>query len=231
MNVQLDVCVSNPCTRSCTWLSFPTTKAQVQEVLRKIGVDGIRERDVWLTEHDSNLSGFCHCLTQYDPIDELNHLVLLLSALSSDDLKTFQAVIDAEEHCGNAKDLINLAQNLDCYEFMPDVMDDEELGRIYAEDMECIEISEAVRPYFDFEAYGRDTRINEGGLLVQDGYLRKTPTAFRELYHGPREIPPEHRVFTYPKLSIRERLAACKEISTQTKDAPSRPKQGRGQDR
>ncbi len=231
MNVQLDVCVSNPCSRSRSCLSFPTTRAQVQDTLRKIGVDGIRERDVWLTEHDSNLSGFCHCFTQYDPIDELNHLVLLLSELSADDLETFRAVIDAGEHCSNAKDLINLVQNLDCYEFMPDVMDDEELGRIYAEDRESIEIPENVRPYFDYEAYGRDIRINEGGLLLQDGYLRKNQTAFQERYHSPKDIPPEHRVFAYPNLSIRERLAACKEVSGRAAEAPSRPGQSQDQDR
>ena len=36
-------------------------------------------------------------------------------------------------------DLINLAQNLDCYEFSPGVEDDETLGRIYVEDMEAID--------------------------------------------------------------------------------------------
>ena len=47
-------------------ISFPTTREEVQKTLKAIGVDGIRDRRVILTEYDSNLSGFCHCLTQYD---------------------------------------------------------------------------------------------------------------------------------------------------------------------
>ena len=35
---------------------------------------------------------------------------------------------------------------------------------------------------------------------------------FIEHYHGIEDIPAEHRVFSYPKLSIREQMAAYKEI-------------------
>ena len=35
---------------------------------------------------------------------------------------------------------------------------------------------------------------------------------FIEHYHGIKDIPAEHRVFSYPKLSIREQMAAYKEI-------------------
>ena len=34
---------------------------------------------------------------------------------------------------------------------------------IYVEDMELLDVPDNVLPYFDFEAYGRDMRINEGG--------------------------------------------------------------------
>ena len=39
---------------------FPTTKEAMREALKAINVDGIRCREVFLSEHDSNLSGFCH---------------------------------------------------------------------------------------------------------------------------------------------------------------------------
>ena len=53
--------------------------------------------------------------------------------------------------------------------------DDETLGRIYAEDMELINIPENLRDYFDYEAYGRDMRINEDGGFVKGGF--SSPTA------------------------------------------------------
>lgn len=194
-------------TRMETRLSFPATKEDVQAALKRIGVDGVRYQEVILTEHDSNLSGFCHCLTQYDSIDEVNYLVHLLSELSPDELETFQAVIDYGEHDQTAHDLINLALNLEHYEFHPDVNSDEELGHIYLDDMEALEIPEKLLPYFDYEAYGRDVRLNEGGSFVNGGYMTKSPTPFEERYHGPEDIPSECRVFTYPTLTIREKLA------------------------
>lgn len=33
-----------------------------------------------------------------------------------------------------------------------------------------------------------------------------------ERYHGMEDIPPEHRIFAYPKLNIREQMAAYQEV-------------------
>ena len=69
---------------------FPTTKVAIQEALKAVGVDGVRCRNVFLIEHDSNLSGFCHCLNQSDSVDELNYLCYLLSDMTDTELATFQ---------------------------------------------------------------------------------------------------------------------------------------------
>lgn len=193
---------------------FPTTRSEMQNALKAIGVDGIRDRRVILTEHDSNLHpNFCCCLSQYDSVDEMNYLARLLSELSESDLATFQAVLEYGEHDQCAADLIDLALNLDCYELHPGVDTDEELGRIYADFNEAIEVPENIRNYFDYEAYGRDMRLNENGCFVEGGYLTRDPSGFVPQYAGPEDIPPEHRVFAYPKLTIREKLAAYKEVT------------------
>ena len=85
------------------------------------------------------------------------------------------------------------------------------LGRIYVEDMELLDVPDNVLPYFDFEAYGRDMRINEGGHFAPTGYLTRSGD-FKEVYHGIEDIPAEHRIFAYPKLNIREQMAAYKEV-------------------
>ena len=94
-------------------------------------------------------------LGEYENIDELNHLACVISELDQGDLEKFEAVIDSGEYTGSVKELINLAQNLDCFEFYPGVTDDETLGRIYVEDMEAIDVPEHLLNYFDYEAYGR----------------------------------------------------------------------------
>lgn len=192
---------------------FPTTKAAIQEALKAVGVDGIRCRNVFLIEHDSNLSGFCHCLNQSDSVDELNYLCHLLSDMTDTELATFRAVVGYGVHNENAAALINLALNVESYDFYAGVDSDKELGRIYVEDMGTIDVPEEVRPFFDYAAYGRKVREDDKGCFVNDGYLMRSGLAFRERYRGPEDIPKDYRVFAFPKLSIRERLAACQEMS------------------
>ncbi len=43
------------------------------------------------------------------------------------------------------------------------------------------------------------------------GYLNRSGD-FKEVYHGIEDIPAEHRIFAYPKLNIREQMAAYKEV-------------------
>ena len=49
-------------------------------------------------------------------------------------------------------------------------------------------------------------------LCIAGGYVLNNGGKFIEHYHGIEDIPAEHRVFAYPQLSIREQMAAYKEI-------------------
>ena len=210
-------------------VEFPTTREAMRAALKTIGVDGVRCREVFLTEHDSDLSGFCHCINQSDPVDEVNYLCRLLSQMTDTELATFQAVVEYGAHNGSAADLINLALNVESYDFYMGVDNDRELGHIYADDMGAIAIPEEARPYFDYEAYGRKVRGDDKGCFVKGGYLIRSGAEFEEHYHGPEDIPPEHRVFAYPELSIRERLAAYQEVSGRAAAQHNKPapEQGR----
>ena len=120
--------------------------------------------------------------------------------------------MDSGEYTGSVKDLINLTQNLDNYDFYPDVDSEEALGRLYIQEFEAIQVPEHLIDYIDYEAYGRDVRINEGGHFAPGGYVMCNHGSFVEHYHGIEDIPPEHRVFAYPQLNIREQMAAYQEV-------------------
>ncbi len=119
------------------YLKFPTTPEEVQALLKRIGIDGVRYEEIFITDFDGDVLGLYDHLGEYENIDELNHLACVISELDQSDLEKFEAVIDSGEYTGSVKELINLAQNLDCFEFYPGVTDDETLGRIYVEDMEA----------------------------------------------------------------------------------------------
>ena len=194
------------------YLKFPTTPEEVQTLLKRIGVDGIRYEEIFITSFDGDVLGLHEHLGEYENLDELNHLACLLSELDQSDLEKFEAVIDSGEHTSSVADLINLTQNLDCFEFYSDVHSDEELGRMYVLEFGGVEVPEHLIDYIDYEAYGRDVRINEGGHFAPGGYVFDNGSRFIEHYSGREDIPDEHKVFSMPKLNIREQMAAYKEI-------------------
>ncbi len=190
-------------------LEFPTSPQEVQALLKHIGVDGIRYEEFFITSFDGDVLGLYDYLGEYENPDELNHLACLLSELDQGELEKFEAVLHTGAHTSSVADIINLTQNLDCFEFYPDIENEEDLGRYWAEDLP---IPEELKDYFDYKAYGRDISINEGGHMAPGGYVVQTSGDFREYYHGPQDIPAEHKVFSYPQLSIREQMAAYKEM-------------------
>ncbi len=132
--------------------------------------------------------GLYDYLSEYENMDELNHLAHLLSELDQSELEKFEAVMDSGQHTSSVADLINLTQNLGCYDFHPGVDDEEMLGRLYVEDMESLEVPDNIKPYFDFEAYGRDVSINENGHFAPGGYVTKVSDDFP----GGLPRPPGH---------------------------------------
>lgn len=91
-------------------LKFPTTTEEVQALLKRIGVDGVRYEEFFITSFDGDVLGLYDYLTEYENLDELNHLACLLSELDQGELEKFEAVIDSGEHTSSVADLINLAQ-------------------------------------------------------------------------------------------------------------------------
>lgn len=112
-------------------LKFPATTEEVQALLKRIGVDGVRYEEIFITSFDGDVLGLYDHLGEYESIDELNHLAHVLSDLDQSDIEKFEAVIDSGEYTGSVHDLINLAQNLDCYDFYPGIDSEEALGRAY----------------------------------------------------------------------------------------------------
>ena len=193
-------------------LKFPTTTEEVQALLKRIGVDNIQYEEIFIADYDGDLPELNACLGEYESIDELNHLAHLLSDLEQDELEKFEAVIDSGEYTGSVKDLINLTQNLDCFDFEPGIKSDEELGRLYVLDFGAVQVPESLIDYIDYEAFGRDARINDSGYYAPGGYVHNNRSNFIEHYTGREDVPAEHRIFAYPQLSIREQMAAYREI-------------------
>lgn len=119
------------------WVSFPTTAEQMKAVFDRIGINGNRYEEWHITEYKSHIPGLASCLPEYGSIDELNYLGKLLSMQSPDDQRTFAAAVAHGEYNLSVKDLINLAQNLDCFWTYP-VHEEEAYGRYLIDEIDTL---------------------------------------------------------------------------------------------
>ena len=161
-------------------LGTPATRASILEKLVQMGFVERRGKQLLPTKDGHNLACVLpEALTspqltaQWET--ELTAIAkghALLEVRDKGGLETFEAALVLGNHTRSVKDLINLTQNLDLYRFYPDISDDEGLGRLYADELGTIDIPEYIQNYFDYEAYGRDVRINEGGVFAPGGYIK-----------------------------------------------------------
>ena len=174
------------------WVTFPTTAGHMKEVFDRIGID-VQNREAWhFTEFQSPIPHLAEKLGEHEHPDELNYLGKLLS-MQFDDREKFAAAIALGDHASSVEELINLAQNLDCYWIYPSVHNEEEYGHYLVDELEEPELPEEAKKYFMYEEYGRDAAINDGGLFTEQGYIYNNRNTFTRWYDG-RDVPEEYRV-------------------------------------
>ena len=185
------------------WVKFPTTAEELKKVFERIGIGakddfGQTYEEWFITDYDCYVDGLYDLLGEYANLDELNYLVSKLDDMSQDEYERFQAAMEIGDHTGSIQELINLTENLDCYDIYPDIHDHDDLGRYYIEELDAMQVPEHLRNYIDYEAYGRDIALEESGQFTDLGYVRDTGDSFHEYYDGERgSIPEEYRVMTF----------------------------------
>ena len=185
------------------WVKFPTTAEEMKEVFKRIGIGqkddfGQPYEEWFITDYDCYVDGLYDKLGEYENLDELNYLASKLDEMSESEYAQFQAGMEMGDHCGSLQEIINLTENLDCYEVYPHIADYDDLGRYYIEELEVMQVPEHLQNYIDYEAYGRDVAMDENGSFTDQGYVRDTGDRFCEYYDGERgSIPDEYRVMTF----------------------------------
>ena len=185
------------------WVKFPTTAEEMKEVFKRIGIGqrddfGQPYEEWFITDYDCYVDGLYSKLGEYENLDELNYLASKLDEMSESEYAQFQAGMEMGDHCGSLQEIINLTENLDCYEVYPNIHDYDDLGRYYIEELEVMQVPEHLQNYIDYEAYGRDVAMDENGSFTDQGYVRDTGDRFCEYYDGERgSIPDEYRVMTF----------------------------------
>ena len=212
------------------WVTFPTTAEHLKEVFDRIGIDFKHYEEWHFTEFQSTIPGLTEHLSEYSHPDELNYLGKLLEMQFDDDREKFIAAIEYGDHADSLQDIINLAQNLDCYWIYPSVHNEEEYGRYLVDELEEPELPEEAKKYFMYEEYGRDASINDDGMFTEKGYIYNNRNTFTEWYDG-RDVPQEYRVTPQPPQperpdpsKVEMDAAAPGQRTAQTAEQPQEPR-------
>ena len=198
------------------WVSFPTTAESLQDVFQRLELT----KDDWaIPNMDCHVNGVRGELMECNSLDELNYLAAKLEDLTEEEFEQFQAVVEINEHCDDVADLINLCDNLDCYNFTMDVTDEEDLARQRLSDRNTFDqhTVDALYNYIDFEDFGEDIASEENGKFSDNCYIVPSGSTFVEYYSGEiQDIPEQYRVTTLlevPGLTEEERLDKSIELA------------------
>ena len=151
------------------WVKLPVCEDVLDKVLKEIGIDEYYE-EYFITDYENEIIGLGDVISEYSSVQALNELAQRLEDLSDDEADKLGAVLEYEA-CRSVSEVLELLDKLDEFDLLTDVTDDEELGYYYAEEYCCIDIPEYIQPYFDYEKFGRDVRLQSCCLYTSYGFL------------------------------------------------------------
>ena len=147
------------------WVSFPCDEDDFQDSLEKIGIgedrgDGSVYEEYFFSDWDTDYDWVdLSNLGEYEDFDDVNEYAEALENIVDDgNEEEFRA---AMEYSGDFNDALNLVETGSVTKISDESMSnrmDEAIGAYYVDTMGFDAMSN-VEEYFDYEAYGRDIRI------------------------------------------------------------------------
>ena len=137
------------------WVELPITEEELDAVKERIGINE-RYEEMFITDYETDVDGLT--VGEYDSIQELNDLAEAIENADADAIAAliYEGYHTAEEITNKLDDVYYIGTR-DRYGNMNL---DEFIGYYLIEDVGVLNIPEELQPYFNYEAYGRDARLN-----------------------------------------------------------------------
>lgn len=153
------------------WVQLPTSQIKLERAMLRAGIPSCGEMQMLVS--DSQFPDEVDCAVDFEreSLFELNRLCHACSGFKEQDFEKLGAVCQmAEPAC--AANIRQLAENLDQFDFAPNVHTPEELGKYMIQQSGHYEYDENLE---DFYNYGISRMLQENGVFVDRGYVS---------YHG-----------------------------------------------
>lgn len=150
------------------WIKLPVPPEKLAEVLERIGINGEYE-EYFVTDYEASFANLN--ISEYTSIEELNDFATRLDEVELWDTDKLCAVLEMENPTSIA-DTVDIIENLDDFDLFVGVEDDQALGEYFADELGTLSAMPAhLRSYFDYEAYGRDIRLESVGCYTSYGFV------------------------------------------------------------
>lgn len=149
------------------WVTFPIGEDDEQELMERIGIDGRNYEEYFVTDYDGGVDWYEY-FGQYTSIERLNEV-----AEEFEQWDSYEDYVEAICDEYSLEELLD--SNPDDWNLLPEVCDDFDLGYYYAVEVGAVDFSrnDLLTRYFDYEAYGRDIRLEATGNYTRYGWLER----------------------------------------------------------
>ena len=151
-------------------LDLPVSLRQLGRSLLRAGIANLRDTElsVEIDNLPQKVSDRLHL--EREGLDALNEMCRVIQPLSQAQREKLEAVVCAVQP-EYASEVRRLAEELDQFDFVPNVRTAEEFGKYMIRESGHFEYDENLEGFYDYRLYGEQRIREEGGLFTARGYV------------------------------------------------------------
>jgi hypothetical protein len=156
------------------WVQLPTSQIKLERTMLRVGIASCGEMQILVSGSRFPDAVDCALDFEHESLFELNRLCHACSNFKEQDFVKLGAVCQmAKPTC--AANIRQLAENLDQFDFAPNVHTPEELGKYMIQQSGHYEYDENLEDFYNYGDYGVKRILQDDGVFVDRGYVS---------YHG-----------------------------------------------
>ena len=170
------------------WVQLPTSQIKLERAMRRAWIPSCGEMQMLVTDSRFPDAVDCALDFEHESLFELNRLCHACSGFKEQDFKKLGAVCQmAKPTC--AANIRQLAENLDQFDFAPNIHTPEELGKYMIQQSGHYECDENLEEFYNYGDYGVKRILQDDGVFVDRGYVsyRGTLTLDELMWDDPAE--------------------------------------------
>ena len=152
------------------WVQLPASQIKLERAMLRAGIPSCGEMQMLVSDSRFPDEVDCTLDVEHGSLFELNQLCHACSGFKEQNFKKLGAVCQlAKPTC--AANIRQLAENLDQFDFAPNVHTPEELGKYMIQQSGHYEYDENLEDFYNYGDYGVKRMLQEDGVFADRGYV------------------------------------------------------------